>query len=209
VRPLPPPWLRTLVWIGLSAPGLAIVIVIMSPRNDLPARLAEWQFLIELSAALATGVTAAMAAFLSVIPGTGRKALLLPLLPLAIWLGSLGHGCLADWFRLGPDGLTVTPSWRCFTETVMISALPAFVLAVMLRRGAPLTPVTTAALGALGAAGIGNFGLRFFHPQDASIMILVWQLGSVFLLTALAGLCGRYLFNWASVIARSRRFAVG
>jgi hypothetical protein len=71
----------------------------------------------------------------------------------------------------------------------------------MLRRGAPLTPHLTATLGGLAAAGIGNFGLRFVHTQDASVTVLVWQLGSVFFLSALAGWVGHLLLNWRSITA--------
>ena len=60
-------------------------------------------------------------------------------------------------------------------------------MAVMLRRGAPLTPFATMALGGLAAAALGDFGLRLFHSQDASLMVLVWQFGTVVVLSVLAG----------------------
>ncbi len=77
-------------------------------------------------------------------------------------------------------------------------------MAVMLRRGAPLSPHTTTALGGLAAAGLGNFGLRLFHSQDASLMVLVWQVGTVFILTAMAAWAGHYLLNWRSIIGSDR-----
>jgi len=88
---------------------------------------------------------------------------------------------------------------------VLVGAIPAITMVVMLRRGAPLMPSTTAALGGLAAAGLGNFGLRLFHTQDASLMVLVWQVGSVFVLAALAAGVGRYILNWASIIGNARR----
>jgi hypothetical protein len=200
VRPLPTPWARTLVWLALSVAYLAVVVLVMSPRADLQAKLSEWRFAIELAAALATGVAAAMAAFLAVIPGTDRKVLLLPCLPLAVWLASIGQGCVSDWMRLGSFALATPPSWMCVRGTLIVSAGPAVAIAIMLRRGAPLMPVATAALGALGAAGLGNVGLRLFHPQDSSIMILVWQIGTIFLLMVLAGLAGRHIFCWRARI---------
>ena len=57
-------------------------------------------------------------------------------------------------------------------------------------------PCTTVALGGLAAAGLGNFGLRLFHPQDASLMVLFWQFGSVAALTALGALSGRRFLRW-------------
>jgi hypothetical protein len=60
----------------------------------------------------------------------------------------------------------------------------------------------------LAAAGLGSFGLRLFHVEDAGLMILVWQVGTVFLLTAMAAGAGRYLLNWRSIIGMTRRAAL-
>src|SRR5262245_27092335 len=133
-------------------------------------------------------------------PRYDRKFLFLPALPLAIWLGSLGDGCVEDWIHFGPDGLSLQPDWFCFPTIVLVGAVPAIAMAVMLRRGAPLTPHVTSALGGLAAAGLGNFGLRLFHSQDVSVMVLVWQVGAVCVLAAIAALAGRYLLNWRSII---------
>jgi hypothetical protein len=78
-------------------------------------------------------------------------------------------------------------------------------MVIMLRRGAPLMPCATVALGGLAAAGLGNFGLRLFHPQDTSLMVLVWQVGSVFILAALSACVGRYVLNWQSFIGAAPR----
>jgi len=59
-------------------------------------------------------------------------------------------------------------------------------------------PTVTVALGGIAAAGLGDFGLRLFHAQDAALMVLVWQVGSVFVFAALAACAGRYVLNWAS-----------
>jgi hypothetical protein len=204
-RPLPQPWIRTAAWLLAAIPYVALVVLVVSPREDVISKSSEWRYVVEQLAALATGITAAAAAFATAIPGYNRKALLLPIVPLAIWLGSLGDGCVEDWIELGPAGLSLRPDWLCFPATVLVGAVPAIVIAVMLRRGAPLTPHLTAALGGLAAAGLGNFGLRLFHSQDASLMVLVWQVGSVLILTAIAACGGRYLLSWRSVAGADRR----
>lgn len=201
--PLPPPALRTGRWLLVSLLFVAVVVIMVAPRADLTDKLSEARFLIEQGAALLTGMTAAYAAFASTIPGVSRKVILLPLLPLGIWLGSLGQGCLDTWVRSGPEGLTLQPDWLCFPAILLVGSLPAIAMVAMLRRGAPLSPRLSIALGGLAAAGLGDFGLRMFHPQDASVMVLVWQVGSVLVLAALAGCIGRQLFNWHSVAARS------
>jgi hypothetical protein len=205
VRPLARPWIRTAAWLLVAIPYVALVVFVVSPRADLIAKASEWRYVIEQVAAFATGITAATAAFATVIPGYDRKFLFLPALPLAIWLASLGEGCVQDWLHFGPDGLSLRPDWFCFPAIVLVGAVPAIAMAVMLRRGAPLTPHLTVALGGLAAAGLGNFGLRLFHSQDASLMVLVWQVGTVFILTAMAAWAGPYLLSWSSIIGTNRR----
>ena len=205
MRPLPRPWSRTLAWLALSLPYVALVVLVVSPRADLVEKLSDARFLVEQAAALATGVAAAAAAFATVVPGHDRKAALLPALPLVVWLGSLGQGTIQTWLRSGSDGLWLAPDWICFPAIVLVGSTPAIALVAMLRRGAPLMPCTTVALGGLAAAGLGNFGLRLFHPQDASLMVLVWQFGSVAVLTGLAGCAGRYVLNWGALIRSVRR----
>lgn len=204
VRPLPRPWIRTATWLLVAIPYVALVVFVVSPRADLISKASEWRYVVEQVAALATGMTAATAAFATVIPGYDRKFLFLPVLPVAIWLGSLGQGCVQDWVRFGRDGISLQPDWFCFPAIVLVGAIPAIAIAVMLRRGAPLTPHMTTALGGLAAAGLGDFGLRLFHAQDASLMVLVWQVGTVCILTAAAAWAGRYLLNWRSIIGLAR-----
>jgi hypothetical protein len=205
VRPLPPPWIRTAAWLLVAIPYVALVVFVVSPRADLISKASEWRYLVEQVAALATGMTAAAAAFATVVPGYDRKLLFLPVLPAAVWLGSLGQGCVQTWIRFGTEGLSLRPDWFCFPAIVLVGAVPAIAMAVMLRRGAPLAPHITTALGGLAAAGLGDFGLRLFHPQDASVMVLVWQVGTVFILTAIAAWAGHYLLNWRSIIGTARR----
>lgn len=207
VRPLPRPWVRSAAWLAIAIPYIALVVYVMSPRADLAVKVTEARYLIEQFASLATGVAAAVAAFAATVPGYSRRILMLPLLPLAVWLGVLGQGCASAWIASGAQGLSLKPDWFCFPAIILVGAIPAVAMVAMLRRGAPLMPCTTVALGGLAAAGLGDFGLRFFHPQDASVMVLVWQVGSVFILATLAGLMGRYILNWRSLVGPPLRLA--
>lgn len=125
--------------------------------------------------------------------------MLLPV-PLALWVGTLGHGCVQDWWDLGPGGLRLHADWKCLPAIIAVGAGPAVAMFVMLRRGAPLTPRATVALGSLAAAALGVFGLRFFHPQDASLTVLVWQFGAAVLLSALAGTVRHRILHWRHTI---------
>lgn len=196
VRRLAPPWRRTAFWFAVSLPYVAAVVWIMSPRPDLMEKLADPRFQIEQFAALATALAAAVAAFGAVVPGRSRWLLVAPAAPLALWLASLGQGCLQAWLAFGAGGLRFRPDLICFPAIALVGAIPAVAMVAMLRRGAPLAPHATVALGALAAAALGNFGLRFFHPQDASLMVLVWQFGSVALMSVLASWLGHRLVGW-------------
>lgn len=201
VRPLAPPRWRTLFWIALALPYVALVVLVIAPRADLATKLVDANYAVEISAAFATGLTAAFAAFATAVPGHNRRIASLPLFPLAIWLGSIGNGCIQT--LIGPEGFSLHSDWFCIPATVLVGLIPAIAMAVMLRQGAPLAPHLTAALGGLAAAGFGNFGLRLFHEQDASLVVLIWQFGTVLVLTILAALAGQYLLNWRSIIEAS------
>jgi hypothetical protein len=207
VRRIAHPYTRTAIWMTLSIAYVGAVLLVMPVRHDLAVKLSDTSFIVEQITALTTGVAAALAAFVTVIPGWSRKWVLLPLFPFAIWLGSLGPGCIQELNRFGLHALPLQHSLWCFPSIVLIGAVPAIAMTVMLRRGAPLTPHVTAALGGLAAAGIGNLGVRVIHPEDVSIMLVVWHVGGVMLLCALAASVGRYFLNWHRIIAASQNTA--
>ncbi len=193
VRPLTHPVRQGLGWAVLALLFGALMVWAMGPRPDLAQRLTDGRFLLEQGATLLTGVTAAIAALAWTRPGSPLTLRLLPLVPAVMWVGTLSLGCLGDWWARGAAGLRINPDLACLTYIALIGSLPAAILWIMLRRGAVLAPRPTMFLAALAAAGLGNFALRLFHMQDAALMILIWQVGSVALLTAVACACGRHL----------------
>lgn len=187
-------------WLAISVPAVAVVVVLASPRSDLTEQMTDVRFLLEQAAALGTAMAAAVAAFAVVIPGHDRRLALLPLTPLAVWLGSLVQGSVEAWLRASA-ALNLANGWPCLPGIAMVGALPALTMMVMLRRGVPIAPRVTVMLGALAAAALGNVGLRLVHSQDASLMILVWQVGSVALLSLLAGWSGRTIMRDTTMAA--------
>jgi len=178
------------------------VIWLMMPSEINPvAAVADRRFLLEEAVLLATALTAALAAFASVVPGYDRRILLIPLLPLAVWLASLGEGCWRNWVALGADGLTLRTDWDCLPPAILIGIVPAIAMVVMLRRGAPLLPRISIALGALAVAALANLGLRLFHVGDASVMVLFWHLGGAAVLVGIGALAGRRVLYWRHVAA--------
>jgi hypothetical protein len=199
VRPLPRPWIRAAEWLVVALLYVALVVFVVSPRADLAAKISDWRFVVEQVLALSTGMAAAAAAFVMIIPGYGRKFLALPFLSLSIWFATLGQAYIqdniGDWARLDPDGLSLHPDWYCVPAIMLAGSVPAIAMTMMLHRGVPLTLHLTAVHGGLAAAAIGAFGVRFFCTQDGSLMVLVWQFGTVCVLSALAGCAGHHVLK--------------
>jgi hypothetical protein len=196
VSRLRPPWLRALCWLALGLPPAIAVVLLHGLAVNIATVAAEPRMLIEEGAILATALLAALAAFMSTVPGGDRRWLFAPIVPLVIWLATLGEGCVADYLRLGPAGLSIRFDGGCFPPMVLIGVVPTIAMVIMLRRGAPLMPRVTLALGALAIAALANFGLQLFHVGDVSIMVLVWHFGLVVVVAALAGWLGPRVLAW-------------
>jgi hypothetical protein len=197
LQPLPRPWVRVVIWCAWSLPYLALVYVVW-PHTALRGST-DSRFIIEQAAALVTALTSAAAAFTTVVPGRSRVLMLAPLLSLMVWLGSIGQGCTGEWAGYGgapPIGM----HWLCFPITVLAGVVPAIAIVVMLRRGAPLVPRLTTALAAIAVVGLANFGIRFVHPSDPSVIVLTWHLAAVLALTSSATAFAGYLFSWRRVM---------
>jgi hypothetical protein len=108
----------------------------------------------------------------------------------------------ANWVSIAPGGLRLGSTLECFA-TLMIASLPLSVaLLVMLRHTARLHPTMVGVMGGLATAGIAATALSLFHEIDATVMVLIWNLGAAALIVALGGILGRRIFRWTS----SRRF---
>ena len=196
VRRLRSPAQRTAEWLLISGSYVALVIWLVSPRADLSVQLGSVRFLLEQGSALGAAILSAYCAIALTIPGKGRAVCALAGIPLGTWLLSLGQGCWQSFAEKGVDGLQLAPDWVCLPGIALVGSVPALAIVVLVRQGAPMLPRITLALAILAAAAFGNFGLRFFHAQDASLMVLVWQFGTVALFTMIGGLLGRHILNW-------------
>ena len=167
-------------------------------RPDLALRLREPTFALALAGSLLTGISAAIAAFFLSLPDRTRLWLLLPAPALALWVATIGYGCLNDWVSLRPDGLRVGSTLACFA-TLVIASLPlSAALLVMLRHAARLHPTMVGMMGGLAAGGIAATALSLFHELDATVMVLVWNLGAAALIVALGGIFARRVLGWNS-----------
>jgi hypothetical protein len=69
---------------------------------------------------------------------------------------------------------------------------------LMLRYAALLRPTAVILTGGLAVAAITATALSLFHELDATVMILVWNLGSSAVIVGLASLLGGRVFSWVA-----------
>lgn len=198
VRRLRPPLIRAVGWLLLAAVILGLLAISQGIRPDLTQRLRQIQFIVGLAAALLTGASAAIAAFMLSLPDRSRLWLALPAPALCAWLSTIGYQCLTDWITLDPSGMRLGETARCFATLVLTSLPLSLALLVMLRYAAPLRPVAATLTGSLAVAALTATALSLFHDLDASIMILIWNIGTALVMVGLAALFGSRLFAWVA-----------
>jgi hypothetical protein len=194
VRRLRPPLVRATLWLLFAGIVLVALAALLGTRPDLAERLRQPTFVGALAGALLTGVLAAVAAFHLSLPDRSRLWLLLPVPALLLWISTIGYGCLTDWVSIEPEGVRLGTTLECFVTLVLASLPLSLVLLVMLRHAARLYPTTVAMMGGLASAGIAATAISLFHELDASVMVLLWNLGAAALIVALGGIFGRSLF---------------
>jgi hypothetical protein len=195
VRRLRPPLVRAMLWLAFAGLVVALIAVGHGLRADLTLRLHEPAFAITTAAALATGILSAIAAFMVSLPDRSRRWLMLPMPTLAVWISTIGYGCFADWVSIGPEGVRFGEELRCLSILVLTSVPLVIALAVMLRYAAMLRAGAVATTGGLAIAAITASALPLFHNHDATMMILVWNLGTALLITGTTSVLGRRIFG--------------
>lgn len=195
IEPLSGPWMRATRWLLGAVAYLGVLIWMMASPADVVSSAHAWPFLFYQLSAILAAATAATAAFASTVPGFPRRILLLPALAAMVWLGSLAVGAVQDW---SPDGVALAASGElaCVAMIVLGGAVPGLVLAIMLRRGAPVTPGLTAAMGTFATATLANVAACVSNPHPSDAVTLVWHGGTILLLVSTAALSSRAVLNW-------------
>lgn len=199
VRRLRPPYLRAALWLSLAAIVLGLLCVAHGVRADISARLQQPVFVVSMIGALATAVLAALASFKLSLPDGSRWWLLLPFPALGVWISTIGYGCLTDWVSMSPEGVRMGEAARCFATLLLTSVPLSIAMLVMLRHAALLRPTAVSAAGGLAVAAMTSFALSLIHDLDATIMILIWNLGVAALIAGLASAFGRPILAWVAV----------
>jgi len=195
VKRLPSPARRLLGWMALALPVSLVMGALVEQQYITLAyeRLTNMRSLIELGAIFLTALTAGYAALCCVQPGRSKHAWMLPVVPFAAWLALIGESCFRLFEQVGPDQFSFAPHWTCYPSVVATGAAPAIVLVLLLKRGMLTSPTRTVGLAALAASALGAVGLRLFHPPDATVMLLLWQLIATVTFLGLASLVSAYM----------------
>ncbi|MBY0511643.1 MAG: DUF1109 domain-containing protein [Rhodospirillaceae bacterium] len=191
------------IWRGLRWSLLAVAVLVLLTlsqgiRPDIAVKMQDYTFVARLGGAFLTAILAAIAAFMVSLPDRSRLWLLLPLPALLVWMATIGYQCLTRWISLGPNGMEPGETARCFA-TLVLTGLPlTLAMLLMLRFAAPLQPSAAAMAGGLAVAATTAVAMTLFHVLDASIMVLMWNLGTATLFLVLAKSFGNRMFSWVA-----------
>lgn len=194
VRRLRPPAVRAAAWLLFSAFVFGLIAVSHGLRPDLAQKAGEAAFVVSVAAALLTGVLAAIAAFIVSLPDRAQRWLLLPAPSFAVWISTIGYGCLTAWVGLGPGGVVFADLAECFATLVLTSVPIWAALLFMLRHAAWLRAALVTTMGSVAVAALSATALLLFHTLDATLMILIWNLGAAAAVIALGSVFGRRVF---------------
>ncbi len=196
LKPVAPLWRpdrRAVAWSVCAALYLGVLVLGMSAvRAD--TNVADTAFWVSQIAAVVAGLLATRAAFASVVPGLSDHSRVWAGLAALVWLGTL---VVAS--PRGFDWATVPAAsheWLCVGFIVIGGAPLMLVLAMMLRRGAPLNPAMTASFAALAVGCLANVGACLSLPHGNSAVTFAWHGGVVVVLVSVAAFTGRFVFGW-------------
>jgi hypothetical protein len=195
VRRLRPPLLRATGFLLLAALILTMISAAHGWRPGLLDRLVEIRFALSLAGAVFTGVLAAVAAFFVSLPGRSGHWLWLPVPALALWLLSIGYQCLSFWTPMAPGGASPGETASCIATLVLTSLPLSLALGLMLRHAARFNPAPVIVAASFSVAGITAAALTLFHPIDASIEILMFNLGTGLVIMLSGGVISLFVSN--------------
>jgi hypothetical protein len=192
---------RAAQWLLWAAVYLIVVSAVMFAAMSAGSTRVTGLYLFQQLAALATGVTAARAAFISVVPGV-RRTWGLPLACASAWVGSLLWAATSDLWATGTLGLAGESDWPCVVSLVLGGLVVGAPLIWMLRRGAPMTPRATTFLAGLAALSVANIEACVTRPHAFAMTVLVWHGLTVVLVASGGALLGRRWLRWPQLTAR-------
>jgi hypothetical protein len=197
VRPLARPWKRAAAWIACGTAYIAAVVFSVWMRGrPLAMSAADAALVVQQLALMATGATASIAAFVSVIPGADRRLLAAPAVPGIVLIATMLWDCVADARFFGTLGIGSETDWPCVVSIAVGGVTLWTVALAMLRRGAPLSPSITSLLAGIAVLSIANIEACLTRPHQFAMTILLWHGVTTALLIGLLLVVGPGLLRW-------------
>jgi hypothetical protein len=193
VRPMAAPLVQAALWLAGAVLAVGVAVALHGPRPDLTERLGMAQEVGQWLAAVATGVSAAIAAAMLARPDRSARWALLPVPFLLVWLASLGLGCLADMARMGDDALRPHLSLSCIRFITLLGVPLGAGLLLLLRHAGPVRPTPVLLLAGIASAALCSAGLSLFHHLDAALEVLLSHGVAIGIVALLGRIAGRAL----------------
>lgn len=198
VRRLRHPAARAACWLLFAGVVIVLVGIAHGARADLSLKLHQPVFVVGVAAAMTTGILAAVGAFIASVPGMSRRWLVLPIPAAFVWIATISYGCLTNWVSMGPDGVSLGETARCFATLALVSVPLSLLMLIMLRHVARLSPAPVTMTGSLAVAAMTAMALAVLHPLDATVMIVAWNFGVAALFLWLNRQFGQRLLGWVA-----------
>ncbi|NTJ63153.1 DUF1109 domain-containing protein [Agrobacterium rhizogenes] len=191
VRAIRSPFVRTTYWLLIAAAVLILLLAEHGLRSDIVNQLRNPLFLVGTAASFLTSVLAAHSCLIASLPDRSRFYLLLPLPPLAVWMATVGYGCLTNWVSYDAGGLRMGTAVQCFATVLLVSLPLSISMFVMLRHTVRLRPSFVTLVAGLAVAGMTSTAMALLYRLDATIMNLIWNLGTAALIVIFKAIFGR------------------
>jgi hypothetical protein len=182
---------------GAVAAAAILFWLLLGPRGDALASLAEPRFVLKFLVTLGLAA-AAIGLVLRLIrpgaaPGLWRSALLLA--PGLLLIG-IGGELLAVPAERWMTVLVGVNARICLTYIPLMGLAPLGLILLALRRGAPTRPALAGAVAGLIAGGISAAFYASHCPDDSPLFVATWYVLAIAMLVALGALLGRRLLRW-------------
>lgn len=193
------PWLRTVLWVGVSLLWVVLMVWgVMGLNSHRLSLLTRPWFVQEAILSLTMGISAAYAAsWLSLPDGAQRKRLmLLPLVCGAILIGLVGFRMYGHMHmhELQMHIRHFHREGQCLPKMLWLCVGALIPMALLLRRGASVVQGQAGIMAMLATVSFAYFGVRVMYGGGAAAYVLIYQLVPAMLLLGLGGwLLSRYL----------------
>ncbi len=184
--------------LGGAVTAAAILFwLLLGPRGNALASLAEPRFVLKFLVTLALAVVATGLVLRLIRPGAApglwRSALLLA--PGLLLIGIAGE-LLAVPAERWMSVLVGVNARVCLTYIPLMGLAPLGLILLALRSGAPTRPALTGAVAGLIAGGISAAFYASHCPDDSPLFVAIWYVLAIAMLVALGALLGRRLLRW-------------